>query len=179
MSDSTPATPAHYAGATRALLRFAVAMIFVGLIAGVLFQESSKKLSYADVGPGARLEAVIALALVHGHTLLVGVLIPIALAGAAFLARRAGGSELSRASFLWLTRVYVPSAAAVVLLMLYKGYHVLLSVRAGERDFDAIDDALFGGAIGLRHAVYALAHVGLALGLGVFAVALWRSLRRG
>jgi hypothetical protein len=170
--------PVHYASAARTLLRFAVVMIFVGLIAGVLFQESSKKLDYAAVGAGARLEAVLSLALVHGHVLLTGTLIPIALAGAAYLGLRCGGSELSRASLAWLTRVYLPCAAAALALMLYKGYHVLLSVRFGERDFDRIDAELFGGLVGLRHAVYALSHVGMALGLGVFAVALWRSLRR-
>lgn len=178
MSEASSSTPAHYAAATRTLLRYAVVMLFVGLLAGVAFQESSKKLDYAALGAGARLEAVLSLALAHGHVLLTGVLIPIALSGALFLARKCGGTELSRSTLLWLTRVYVPCVTVAVLLMLYKGYHVLLSVRFGERDFDAIDRGYFAGMPGLRNGIYALSHVGMALGLGVFAVALWRSLRR-
>lgn len=178
MSSATE-LPAHYAATTRTLLRYAVVMTLVGLLAGVAFQESSKKLDYAAIGAGARLEAVLSLALVHGHVLLTGVVLPICLAGALFLARRCGGGELSRGALLWLTRGYLPCVTVAVVLMLYKGYHVLLSVRFGARDFDAIDAAYFGGIVGLRHAVYAVSHVGMALGLGVFVVALWRSLRRG
>lgn len=171
-------TPTAYVAAVRTLVRYAVVMTIVGLLAGVAFQESSKKLDYAAIGPGARLEAVLSLALTHGHILLTGVALPLALAGAAFLSRKVGGSDLTRRSWLWLTHVYVPCSAATVLLMLYKGYHVLLSVRFGARDFDAIDAAYFGGNLALRHGVYAIAHVGMALGLGVFAIALWRSLKR-
>lgn len=175
---STSDTPAHYASTTRTLLRYAVVMLFVGLLAGAAFQESAKKLGYDAIPAGAHLEAVIALALVHGHALTIGVVLPIVLASALFLARKCGGAELSRGSLAWLTRVYLPCATVAVALLLYKGYHVLLSVRHGERDFAKIDADFFGGAIGLRHAVYTLSHVGFALALGVFGVALWRSLRR-
>ncbi len=170
--------PPHYRSATRTLLRFAVAMTIFALLAGVLFQESSKKLDYAAVGPGLRLEAVLSMALVHGHVFLTSVLIPIAMAGALFLARRAGGAELGPRPLAWLTRGYLPFVTATVLLMFYKGYHVLLSVRFGEHDLDAVDRAFFGGLVGLRHGTYAIAHVGMAVSLGVFVVALWRSLGR-
>lgn len=177
MNAPEHATAPHSA-AIRVLVRYAVVMTIVGLLAGVAFQESSKKLDYAAIGAGARLEAVLSLALVHGHILLMGAVLPLCLAGAAFLSRKAGGGELARGSWRWLTHVYVPCSAASVLLMLYKGYHVLLSVRFGARDFDAIDAAFFGGNLALRHGVYAIAHVGMALGLGVFAIALWRSVNR-
>lgn len=170
--------PTHYRTATRTLLRYAVAMTLFALLSGVLFQESSKKLDYAQVVAGVRLEAVLSLALVHGHAFLVGVLIPIAMASALFLARRIGGAEVSVRAVKWLTRGYLPSAAVTVLLMLYKGYHTLLSVRFGARDFDAIDASYFAGLVWLRHGVYGLAHVAMAVSLGVFVVALWRSLKR-
>ena len=147
------------------------------LLSGVLFQESSKKLDYAAAEPGLRLEAVLSLALVHGHVFVTAVLIPIAMAGALFLALKAGGSELGPRPLAWLTRGYLPSVTATVLLMIYKGYHVLLAVRSGERDLDAVDRAYFGGLVALRHGVYAVAHIAMALSLGVFVVALWRSLR--
>lgn len=170
--------PPHYRAATRTLLRFAAGMTIFALLSGVLFQESSKKLDYAQIAPGARLEAVLTLALVHGHAFLVGVLIPIAMASALFLARRIGGAELSPTALKWLTRGYLPFVTVTVLLMLYKGYHTLLSVRFGASDFDAIDASYFGGLLWLRHGVYGLAHVAMAVSLGVFVVALWRSLKR-
>jgi len=174
---SSPTTPVHYVTTVRTLLRFAVVMLFIALLTGVAFQESSKKLTYSEVAPGARLEAVLSLALVHGHVFLVGVLIPIALASALFLARKCGGAELTPRSLRWLTRGYLPFVSGTVGLMLYKGYHMLLSVRFGERDFDAIDAAYFGGVTALRHGVYGVTHVGMAVALGVFGVSLWRSLR--
>jgi hypothetical protein len=169
--------PDTYRSTTRTLLRFAIVMLALGLLSGVAFQESSKKLDYAEIAAGERLEAVLSLALVHGHMLVTGVLMPIALAAALDLARRSGGSELSTRTLRWLTWGYVPFTAATLALMLYKGYHTLLSVRFGARDFDAIDAAYFGGLVPLRHAVYGLTHVGMAVSLGVVGVALWRSLK--
>ena len=177
MHDSTPQIPAHYSSTVRTLLRYSIAMLVFALLSGVAFQESSKKLDYAEIAPGARLEAVLSLALVHGHAFVTGVLLPIALAGALFLARKCGGAELSSRSLRWLTRGYLPFVTANVLLMLYKGYHVLLAVRFGERDFDLIDARFFGGSLALRHGIYGTVHVGMALSRGVFGVALWRSLK--
>jgi hypothetical protein len=62
--------------------------------------------------------------------------------------------------------------------MLYKAYHVLLSVRFGKTDLAAINEAIFAGSKALRHCVYGLSHVGMAAGLSVFAWCLWRSLGR-
>lgn len=168
--------PEPYRRAIRTLLRFAAAMALFGLLCGVLFQESSKQLEHAEAPGGLRLEAVLSLALVHGHVLVSGTLIPIAMAAALMLARRAGGAELSPRALAWLVRGYLPCVTLAVLLMLYKGYHVLLSVRFGATDLDAIDARFFGGITALRHGVYGVVHVGMALGLGVFCVALWRSL---
>jgi len=177
MDTPTSGVPAHYAPAVRTLLRYAVAMTLFGLLSGVLYQESSKQLSHGEAPPGLHLEAVLPLALVHGHAFVVGVLVPIAMAGALFLARGVGGGELSGRSLAWLTRCYLPCATLTVLLMLYKGYHALLSVRFGERDLEAVERAYFGGLAWLRHGTYGVAHVGMAIGLGVFVAGLWRSLR--
>ena len=179
MSTPDSSVPAHYRDCTRTLLRYAVVATIVALLSGVLFQESSKKLSYADAAPGLRLESLLSLALVHGHVFLVAVLIPIAMASALFLARKVGGAELSSRTLHWLTRGYLPFAALTVALMLYKGYHVLLAVRHGARDLDAVDASFFGGNALVRHSIYGTAHTAMAVSLGVFAIALWRSLARG
>jgi hypothetical protein len=176
MTAVDAALPAHYRTALRTLLRFAAAMALFGLLCGVLFQESSKQLEHAEAPGGLRLEAVLSLALVHGHVLVSATLVPIAMAAALVLARRAGGAELSPRALAWLVRGYLPCVTLAVLLMLYKGYHVLLSVRFGATDLDAVDARFFGGMTALRHGVYGVVHVGMALGLGVYCVALWRSL---
>jgi len=170
--------PRHYASTLRTLVRFACAMLLTGLLAGVLFQESSKKLEPGSVGDGLHLQATLRLALLHGHVLVSGALVPLACAGALLVARRCGGRELGPRALAWLTRGYLPFLALTLLLMLFKSYHVLLAVRRGEGDLATIDERFFFGLAPARHAVYGLAHVGMALALGVFAVALWRSLGR-
>ena len=59
--------PAAYRGALRTLLRYAIVMAVAGLLTGLSFQESAKKLPLAKDGAGLHLEATIGLALVHGH----------------------------------------------------------------------------------------------------------------
>ena len=172
--------PDSYRRALRTLLRYAIVMAILGLLIGVSYQESSKKLPHEDTPTGFHLEAVIHLALVHGHVFTVGVLLPLAMAGALLIARRIGGAELSGRSLAWLTRGFLPLAAASLSLQLYKGYHILLMARAGERDFAVIDHAFLGGSHVLRYGVYALVHTGMGVCLGAFLVLLWRSLgRRG
>ncbi|MBD3220609.1 isochorismatase family protein [bacterium] len=165
-----------YQRAVRTLLRYAIVMAIIGLLIGISYRESTKKLPYEEAPAGVRLESVMNLALVHGHVFLMGMLMPIGLAAALVLARRAGGAEVSGRSLRWLTRGYLPFAAASVLLQLSKGYHVLLMARAGERDFAVIDGAFMGGSHVLRYLVYAVVHAGMGVTLGVFLVQLWRSL---
>lgn len=168
--------PDHHRTALRTLIRYAVVMAVVGLLVGVAFQESAKKLEYGDVPAGLYLESIQPLALVHGHVFQLGVLLPLAMAGALVLGMRAGGAPVGPRATAWLTRGYLTCAAASLILQLYKGYHVLLSVRGGDVDLAAIDAALFGGVAAVRHGIYGVAHTGMAVSLGVFLVALWRSL---
>lgn len=169
--------PDSYRNAVRSLLRFALIMTVVALLSGVLFQESAKKLDHNVLSPGLHLVAGRRLALVHGHVFVTAVLIPIAMAGALVLARLVGGRELGGRPLAWLTRWYLPCTAFTLVLMLVKAYALLLAVRGGEHDLALIDGAFFFGQTMVRHLVYGAAHVGMALGLGVFVVALLRSLR--
>ena len=144
-----------------------------------LGMKSARPDRRTSLGPGLRLEAILSLALVHDHMFVIGVLILLAMAGALFLGLKAGGAVLSPRPLRWLTRGYLPLVAVTMGLMLYKGYHVLLAVRHGARDLDLVDASYFGGLTWLRHGVYGAAHIGMAVSLGVFVVALWRCLRRG
>ncbi|MEN8148388.1 MAG: hypothetical protein ABFS86_01110 [Planctomycetota bacterium] len=171
-------TPEHYRNATRTILRFAVIMTIVALLSGVAYRESAKQLELDAVDPGLRIHAILTLALVHGHVFLLTVLLPIAFAGALFLARRAGGADLPPMAVRSLTWGYLTFATATIALMLYKGYHFLLCARGGVTDLAEIDARYFGGVVPLRYGVYGLVHVGLFVTLAAFLVALWHSLRR-
>ncbi len=178
MTDLEARYPPHYTRAIRTLLRYALVLMVVGLLSGVAYQESSKKVSLAPGPGGLRYwEATLHLALVHGHIMVTAVLLPIALASVLHLARAHGGREVSPQALRWAVGTYLPCVTATVSLMLYKGYHVLLSVRAGKEDIVEIDAALFGGSTALRHGLYGLSHVGMAFGLCTFAWCLWRSLK--
>ncbi|MDJ0976351.1 MAG: hypothetical protein QNJ98_17955 [Planctomycetota bacterium] len=169
--------PSHYAQATRTVLRYAIVMAVLGLLSGVVFRESAKKLPDSAVHAGIGLEATQHLALVHGHMLLAAVIVPIAMLGAVFLSRAAGGGEITPRAFKMLTRGYLPFVTATIALMYYKGYHFLLSVRGGETDLVAIDAAYFGGATVARYAVYGVIHTAMFATLSLFLLGVWRSLR--
>jgi hypothetical protein len=169
--------PEHYRRFFRLHLRFALVMIAVGLLTGILFQESGKKVHFTESVPvGAHLEYVLGLALVHGHTFLIGVLVPLALAWILHLGLSLGCPPVSPLALKATSAFYLPSATVVVTLMLLKGYHVVLGVRHGEGL--ALLSQSFLGSSALRGAVYGLSHTALAVGLGIFAVSVWRSLGR-
>ena len=178
MSISTPANslPWNYTAAIRTLIRFAIVLAVLGLLIGISYQESAHKLTYEMAPEGLRLQAVLPLALVHGHVFTVGVLLPLALAGALVLALKTGARPVGSLALGVLTRGYLPFAAATVALQLFKGYFILLAVRHGQTDMGAVDAAFLGGSSALRYAVYAVVHSGMGLTLGFFLVALWRSL---
>lgn len=172
----TGTLPVPYPKTLRILIRFAIALAVLGLLIGVSYQESAHKLTHAAAPDGLRLQAVLPLALVHGHFFTLGVLLPLAMAGALALALKAGGRPLGSRSLAFLTAGYLPFAAASLALQLFKGYFILLAVRHGQHDLGAVDAAFLGGSAALRFALYAVIHSGMGLSLGVFLVALWRSL---
>ena len=178
MNDPTPPRPDAYAPLTRVLVRYAIVMAVVALLAGISFQESAKRLAFDQAPAGLRIEALLPLGLVHGHVFTAGVLLPLALAGALHLARRAGGGEVgprTRALFAWL---FLPCTALSLGLLLVKGYHVLLAVRGGEADLGVIDAAFLGGHQPLRYLLYGAVHGGMGLGLLILLVGVWRSMNR-
>ena len=176
MSDH--ALPESYAKTLRVLIRYAIAMAVIGLLIGISYQESAHKLTYAAAPDGLRLQATLPLALVHGHVFTLGVLLPLALAGALVLALKAGGSAVGSRMLAVLTWGFLPFAAASIALQLFKGYFILLAVRHGQLDMGAVDAAFMAGSSALRYVVYALIHAGMGISLGIFLVGLWRSLGR-
>jgi len=170
-------TPEHYRPFYRLFLRFALIMLVYGGVAGILFQELTHSLKYADIGPGVRLEGVYHLALLHGHAFLIGAVMPICWVAALHVALAMDARPVSARALRWIAWTYLPGAVSVVGLITYKGMHYVLSIRAGERDFDVIHEGIFGGARVVRGIVYGASHTIATVGLVVFAWVYWRSLR--
>ena len=169
--------PAHYRALYRTWLRFAIVMMAVGLLAGLSFEESAKRAPVSDLLPaGKHLEAILPLALVHGHAFLIGALLPLALLFMLHLGLTMGFRPIGEKALRWATRLYLPGSALSVALMLYKGYHWVLGVRFGHTDFPAWDAAFFGGSHALRAATYGIAHTAMSVGLAILAIAFWRSM---
>lgn len=169
--------PGHYQRFFRTQLRFALIMIVVALLAGISFQESGRKVLISpEVPAGAHLEFLLTLALVHGHAFLVGVLLPLAFAWMLHLSLALGAGTVSQRSLGWTSALYLPGAVLTIVLMLVKGYHLVLGVRHGAHDFAALNDQFMFSNHALRAGVYGLAHGLMGLGLGILVVALWRNL---
>jgi hypothetical protein len=171
--------PAHYRAFNRLFLRFAIVMVFAALLMGLVFQESAKRTPFSLVGPGIHLESILNLALVHGHVFLIGVLIPLGLTWMLYLGLAMGYPPVGEKRLRIGSWLYLPSSVITMLLMLYKGYHFDSSVRGGQMDFTAINNAYFWGNHGLRAATYGLAHLTLAVGLGVIVIGFWRTMGKG
>lgn len=171
--------PGSYRAVFRVYLRFAVIMIFVGLLTGVLFQESAKKTPFSEVLPaGLHMETVIHLALLHGHAFLIGVIIPLAITWMLYLGLMLGYAPVGEKSLKVGSWLYLPAAVVVVFLMIYKGYHFQLAVRHGNLNFQQIHESFFWGNHALRAAVYGLSHTAMAIGLGTIAVSFWQSMKK-
>ena len=174
----TSEIPEHYRPFYRLFLRFAMLMLVFGGIAGILFQEMTKSMSYDDVGPGVRLEAVYHLALLHGHGFLIGAVMPIVWIAALQMALALGAPPLSKKALAWIKWTYLPGAISVLALIAYKGVVYVDRVKAGERDFAAIHASLFDGNKLARGLAYGLSHTVATIGLGIFGWAVWRSLSK-
>lgn len=171
--------PEHYRALYRTWLRFAIVMMVIALLAGLSFEESAKRAPVSAALPaGVHLEAILPLALVHGHAFLLGAVMPLSLLFMLHLGLTAGFKPLGAKTLRWATWLYLPGAAVSVALLLYKGYHWVLGVRFGHTDFAAWNAAFFGGNEALRAATYGLAHTAMSLGMVILAVAFWRSMRQ-
>ena len=169
--------PEHYRHFYRTHLRFALIMLGFGLLFGIAFQESTRKLPISQAVPaGMHLESILALALVHGHAILIGTLLPLAATWALQIGLVLGAPPLSARSLSWATRLYIPGSAVSVLLMLWKGYHLVLGVRFGSLDLGALNQSFIFGSHALRAALYGTSHTAMAVGLAILGVGLWRCL---
>lgn len=168
--------PRHYQKLYASFIRLACYMAFFALGTGILFRESTRKLSETVLQPGMHWDISYHLALVHGHIFLIGVLIPVALLGIVHLAFGLNGKALPEKYTAWGGRLYHIGAGLTAILILYKGYHYVLSARAGNLDLQAIQQHYFAGQVMLRQIVYGISHTSLGTGLGIILVGVLQSL---
>lgn len=176
--------PGHYAGLYRLLIRFAVIMIFVGLLVGFAIQESFRKLPLSiKIPAGIHLEAIYNPSVVHGHLLLLGVLIPVALMVLLQMTLILGGKPVSPKVIRWATRFYLPGTILSLLLQIYRGYFYLISARLlsegnGITPYDLlqVQHNFYLGVPALFYVLYGVSHSAMSLGLVIFAVNIWKSL---
>lgn len=169
--------PEHYRRFYLTHLRFALTMVLTALLAGICFQESGRKLAVSTAVPaGAHLAFLLDLALVHGHLFMIGVLLPLAFTWMLHLALELGHPPLSRRALGLATAFYLPGASLTGLLMLVKGYHLLLGARHGMTDFARLDAAFLGASHLLRTGLFGLAHAAMGAGFAILGAGLWRTL---
>ena len=168
--------PEHYRKLYLSFIRLACWMVFFGLLSGILFQESTRKVPHGTPSPGIHWEAVYHLALVHGHVFLIGVMIPLAVLTLLQFSLLLGAQPIGSRAARWGSLLYHSGAGLTALLILYKGYHYVLSVRAGQLDFAIIHETYFAGSHLLRAIVYGIAHSALGAALIILVVAILRNL---
>ncbi|HZU52951.1 MAG TPA: hypothetical protein VFF77_03590 [Holophagaceae bacterium] len=169
--------PDHYRALYRTWLRFAIVMMIFGLLIGLSFEESAKRAPVSDLLPaGKHLEAILPLALVHGHAFLLGAVLPMMMVFMLHLGLTLGFRPLGAKTLKTATWLYLPGSALSVALLLYKGYHWILGVRFGHTDFAAWNGAFFAGNHALRAASYGIAHTAMSVGMAVLVIAFWRSM---
>lgn len=170
--------PAHYRGFYRFNTIFALVMLVMGGIAGLVYVELAKPLDFQKAPPGVHLETIYRLAILHGHCFLVGAVVPMVWVLILQVGRWLGCRPVGAAALRWSQWTYIPGAISILALLGYKGWHYVDRVLAygPEADFSRIHAELFGGSrlySGLAHGV---GHTIATIGLIIFTVAVIRSL---
>jgi hypothetical protein len=167
--------PANYKPVFVLTIRFALMMTCVGLLFGILYRESTRKLIH--LGAADHWAATEHLALVHGHSFVIGVFIPMSMLLMIYFAHIFGGGKLKARPLLLHFQMYIIGASGAIALLIYKGYHYVLSFRSGRYDVYQIDQSMFAANDFLRACLYSGAHVLMGIGLFAIALSIWNSLR--
>ena len=170
------AVPRHYRAFCVYFIRFSLIMLVIGGFVGVLYQEMTGKIRFADVPPGMHIETGYRLAVIHGHFFLIGAVMPIVWITILKVVHELGGRPVGERALDWIRGTYSVGAVSVTALLLYKGLHYVIEVKKGERDFDKIHAGIFGGVRWIRAVAYASSHTIATVALVLFAVVVWRAL---
>lgn len=153
MSVGEPSIGSGVEDGTKSLLKlmgsYAAVMTVAALAIGVLYREVSKAY-LAGVPLSDAITASYYLSVAHGHTFMVGVLIPAALATLTYVAVKLGG-ELSPKSARRAFAVYVIGSLMMLALLIYKGLGIVVTYGSNPAaGLDVANNALFLGSHALR-----------------------------
>lgn len=135
-------------------IRYAAIMSILALVMGLVYREISRPFYK---GLTLEQESLYGhnMSLVHGHTFLLGAVIPLAMAVLAFLVMPYLNEKRLK-NMLMRFKAYIIASAAALLLMIYKG---LVFIMGAGQPLDVIDASLFFGSPILRGILFGLSHV--------------------
>ncbi len=153
------------------IITYIMIMLVVALVIGVVYREVGK--AYLS---GKELEQQIMysyfLSLCHGHTLMVGVLIPTALLVVIYVIDSKNLGKINYSSLRRAFLLYVVSAIGIVSLLLYKG----ISIATSDTSLTQVYNSLYGGNLALRESVYGLIHLLFGISIVWIVIIILRSL---
>jgi uncharacterized membrane protein (DUF485 family) len=144
-----------------AQIRFAGVMSILALVMGLVYREVSRPF-FANLSFEQQSLYGHNMSLVHGHTFLLGAVIPLALALFTLLVLP-NLPEKRLKNFNIRFDAYMIAASVALLLMVYKGLTFIIG--AGQ-PLAAIDASLFGGSSLLRGILFGLSHATIFWAVG-------------
>ena len=145
-------------------ITYVLIMLLIALGLGVTYREVSKAF-LGSLPLEKQLVGAYYLSLMHGHTLMMGVLLPTALLVITYLVMRRG--LLEEGDFISLRRAFVVlmvGSSLAIALLTYKGVAVATNYPY-TMDLTQANSQLFMSDSTLREGIYGVAH--LLLGIGI------------
>ena len=146
-------------------------MLIVALVIGVVYREVSKAY-LSDKEFEQQIMYSYFLSLCHGHTFMVGVLIPTAILVVVYVIESKNLGIINYSSLGKAFMLYIVSGIGIVLLLLYKG----VSITTSDASLTQAYNSLYGGNLALRESVYGLIHLLLGISIVWIVVIILRSL---
>lgn len=153
------------------IITYIMIMLIVALVIGVVYREVSKAY-LSDKEFEQQIMYSYFLSLCHGHTFMVGVLIPTAILVVVYVIESKNLGIINYSSLGKAFMLYIVSAIGIVLLLLYKG----ISITTSDASLTQAYNSLYGGNLALRESVYGLIHLLLGISIVWIVVVILRSL---
>ncbi len=153
------------------IITYIMIMLIAALVIGVVYREVSKAY-LSDKEFEQQIMYSYFLSLCHGHTFMVGVLIPTAILVVVYVIESKNLGIINYSSLGKAFMLYIVSAIGIVLLLLYKG----ISITTSDASLTQAYNSLYGGNLALRESVYGLIHLLLGISIVWIVVVILRSL---
>lgn len=148
------------------IIKFSLLMIVVAIIAGVVFEETTKFLHSGTIEFGTIRDVKFDISLLHGMTIVIGSLIPLALAFVTYFLRETFSEQYTIHGMFKSFNIYRIGAILSLTLFAYKGLAIVYLFKADPSiDLNIINQSLFWGNKTIRVLIYASTHTLMAVGL--------------